>query len=57
VTLTRDQLGRIMRLGEQWSLLWDKRRRLWIAAEDAGDGEQIEEVDLDVLPDRVSCMA
>ena len=42
-----------MRLGEQWSLLWDERRRLWIAAEDAGDGEQIEEVDLDVLLDRV----
>lgn len=53
MTLTRDQLDRIMRLGEQWSLLWDEQRRLWIAAEDAGDGEQIEEVDLDVLLDRV----
>jgi hypothetical protein len=53
VTLTRDQFDRIMRLGEQWSLLWDKRRWLWIAAEDAGDGEQIEEADLDVLLDRV----
>jgi hypothetical protein len=29
--------------------LWDKRRSLWIAAEDCPDGEQIEEVDLDVL--------
>ena len=35
MNLTRGQLDRINRLGEQWSLLWDKRRRLWIAAEDA----------------------
>jgi hypothetical protein len=33
----------------QWSFLWDKRRSLWIAAEDCPDGEQIEEADLDVL--------
>jgi hypothetical protein len=54
MTLTRDQLDRINRLGEQWSLLWDKRRRLWIAAEDDEDGEQIEEADLDVLLDRLA---
>jgi len=54
VNLTRGQLDRISRLGEQWSLLWDKRRRLWIAAEDAEDGEQIEEADLDVLLDRLA---
>jgi hypothetical protein len=53
VTLTREQVDRISRLGEQWSLLWDKRRCLWIAAEDAEDGEQIEEADLDVLLDRL----
>lgn len=54
MTLTRGQLDRISRLGEQWSLLWDKRRRLWIAAEDSEDGEQIEEADLDVLLDRLA---
>ena len=47
--LTREQVDRIGRLGEQWSLLWDKRRRLWVATEDDEDGEQIEEADLDVL--------
>lgn len=52
--LTRDQLDRIGRLGEQWSLLWDKRRGLWIAAEDDQDGEQIEEADLDVLLGRLT---
>ena len=36
-------------LSDQWSFLWDKRRSLWIAAEDCPDGEQIEEADLDVL--------
>ena len=51
MNLTRGQLDRINRLGEEWSLLWDKRRRLWIAAEDAEDGDQIEEADLDVLLD------
>jgi hypothetical protein len=54
VNLTPSQVDRISRLGEQWSLLWDKRRRLWIAAEDAADGEQIEESDLDALLDRVA---
>ncbi len=53
MTLTRGQLERISRIGDQWSLLWDKRRRLWIAAEDAEDGDQIEEADLDVLLDRL----
>ena len=53
MTLTREQVDRISRIGEQWSLLWDKRQRLWIAAEDAEDGEQIEEADLDVLLDRL----
>jgi hypothetical protein len=52
--LTRDQLDRINGLGEQWLLLWDKRCRLWIAAEDDEDGEQIEEGDLDVLLDRLA---
>lgn len=54
MNLTRGQLDRISRLGEQWSLLWDKQRRLWIAAEDAEDGDQIEEADLDVLLDRLA---
>jgi hypothetical protein len=57
VNLTCGQLDRIGRLGEQWSLLWDKRRRLWIAAEDAEDGEdgeQIEDADLDVLLDHMA---
>jgi hypothetical protein len=35
-------------------LVVDKRRRLWIAAEDSEDGEQIEEADLDVLLDRLA---
>ena len=52
--LTREQVDRISRLGEQWSLLWDKRRSLWLAAEDAEDGDQIEEADLDVLLDRLA---
>jgi hypothetical protein len=38
---------------DEWSFLWDKRRSLWIAAEDCPDGEQIEEADLDVLLVRV----
>jgi hypothetical protein len=54
VNLTGEQLDRIGRLGEQWSLLWDKRRCVWIAAEDDEDGEQIEEADLDVLLDRLA---
>ena len=51
--LTLGQLNRIDQLAPGWSFLWDKRRSLWIAAEDCVDGEQIEEVDLDVLLDRV----
>jgi fructosamine-3-kinase len=54
MNLTLGQLDQISQLGEQWSLLWDKRRMLWIAAEDAEDGEQIEEADLDVLLERVA---
>ena len=53
MNLTLGQLNRIDRLAAEWSFLWDKRRSLWIAAEDCLDGEQIEEVDLDVLLDRV----
>jgi hypothetical protein len=49
VNLTPGQLDRIGQLSDQWSFLWDKRRSLWIAAEDCPDGEQIEEADLDVL--------
>jgi hypothetical protein len=49
VNLTPGQLDRIGQLSDQWSFLWDKRRSLWIAAEDCPDGEQIEEDELDVL--------
>jgi hypothetical protein len=49
VTVTPGQLDRIVQLSDQWSFLWDKRRSLWIAAEDCPDGEQLEEADLDVL--------
>jgi hypothetical protein len=49
VNLTPAQLDRIARLSDQWSFLWDKRRSLWIAAEDCPDGEQIEDTNLDVL--------
>jgi hypothetical protein len=34
---------------DHWSFLWDKRRSLWIAAEDCPDGEQFEEAELDTL--------
>ena len=44
-------------LSDQWSFLWDKRRSLWIAAEDCPDGEQIEEADLDVLLARLPATA
>lgn len=53
MNLTPGQLNRIGQLAAGWSILWDKRRSLWIAAEDCLDGEQIEEADLDVLLDRV----
>jgi hypothetical protein len=52
--LTAGQLARIGQLSDQWSFLWDKRRSLWIAAEDCSDGEQIEETNLDVLLARLS---
>jgi hypothetical protein len=57
VNLTPGQLARIGRLSDQWSFLWDKRRSLWIAAEDCPDGEQIEEAELDVLLDRLPATA
>ena len=49
VILTPGQQDRISELSNQWSFFWDKRRSIWIAAEDCPDGEQVEEVDLDVL--------
>lgn len=49
MNLTSEQVARIGQLSDQWSFLWDKRRSLWIAAEDCPDGVQVEEVDLDVL--------
>jgi hypothetical protein len=54
VNLTPAQLASIGQLRDHWSFLWDKRRSLWIAAEDCPDGEQIEEADLDVLLARLS---
>jgi hypothetical protein len=56
VILTSAQLDRIGELRDQWSFLWDKRRSLWIAAEDCPDGEQVEEADLDVLLSRLSAI-
>jgi hypothetical protein len=53
MNLTPGQLGRIGQLSDQWSFLWDKRRSLWIAAEDCPDGEHLEEADLDVLLSRL----
>jgi hypothetical protein len=53
VNLTPGQLSRIGQLMDDWSFLWDKRRSLWIAAQDCPDGDQIEEADLDVLLARV----
>jgi hypothetical protein len=43
--LTLAQLDRIGELRDHWSFLWDKRRSLWIAAEDCPDGEQFAELD------------
>jgi hypothetical protein len=57
VNLTPDQLHQIGQLSDQWSFLWDKRRSLWIAAEDCPDGEQVEEPDLDVLLARLPVTA
>ena len=49
MNLTPGQLARISQLSDQWSFLWDKRRSLWIAAEDCPNGKQVEEADLDTL--------
>jgi hypothetical protein len=54
VNLTLAQLDGIDQHGDHWSFLWDKRRSLWIAAEDCPDGEQLEEADLDVLLARLA---
>jgi hypothetical protein len=53
VNLTPGQLDRIGQLSDQWSFMWDKRRALWIAAEDCPDGGHIEDADLDVLLTRL----
>ncbi len=53
MNLTPGQLAKLGRLTDEWSFLWDKRRSLWIAAQDSPDGEQIEEADLEVLLDRI----
>lgn len=57
MNLTPGQVDRIGQLSDQWSFLWDKRRSLWIAAEDCPDGEQIEEADLDILLGRLPVIA
>jgi hypothetical protein len=57
VILTPGQQDRIGELSDQWSFLWDKRRAIWIAAEDCPDGEQVEEADLDVLLARLAVIA
>jgi hypothetical protein len=49
VNLTPGQVDQISELSDEWSFFWDKRRALWIAAEDCPDGEQIEQADLDAL--------
>ena len=57
VNLTANQIHQIGQLSDQWSFLWDKRRSLWIAAEDCPDGEQVEEHDLDGLLARLPVIA
>jgi hypothetical protein len=57
VNLTPGQVDRIGELIDQWSFLWDKRRSVWIAAEDCPDGEQVEDADLDVLLARLPVIA
>ena len=54
MNLTSGQQDRIGELSDQWSFFWDKRRSLWLAAEDCPEGEQVEEADLDVLLARLS---
>jgi hypothetical protein len=57
MNLTSGQLARIGALSDQWSFLWDKRRSLWIAAEDCPEGEQIEEADLNALLARLPAVS
>ena len=57
MNLTPGQVDRIGELIDQWSFLWDKRRSVWIAAEDCPDGEQVEDADLDVLLARLAVIA
>ena len=57
MNLTPGQVDRIGELSGQWSFLWDKRRAVWIAAEDCPDGEQVEEADLDALLARLRLTA
>lgn len=57
MNLTPGQQDRISELSDQWSFFWDKRRSVWIAAEDCPDGEQVEEADLDALLARLSSIA
>jgi hypothetical protein len=57
VNLTPGQVDRIGELSDRWSFFWDKRRAVWIAAEDYPDGEQVEETDLDVLLTRLPVIA
>jgi len=52
--LTPAQLDAITGLSDEWSFLWDKKRQLWIAAQDSPDGQQLEEADLDALLERIS---
>jgi hypothetical protein len=47
--LTPAQLAALTGLADQWSFLWDKKRQLWIAAQDSPDGEHLEDADLDAL--------
>jgi hypothetical protein len=47
--LTPAQLTALTDLAGEWSFLWDKKRQLWIAAQDSPDGEHLEEADLDAL--------
>ena len=51
--LTPAQLTAVTDLADQWSFMWDKRRQLWIAAQDSPDGEHLEDADLDALLDRI----
>jgi hypothetical protein len=57
VNITPAQLDRISELADRWSFLRDKRRSVWIAAEDCPDGAQVEDADLNVLLARLSVIA